>query len=59
MKDATPGTLMNCVGCVPSSPSGQEPNCATVKAAPSVSTQMPSAAAIFMGWTSTISWPWM
>ena len=30
-----------------------------VKAAPSVSTQMPSAAAIFMGWTSTISWPWM
>lgn len=59
MKDATPGTLMNWVGCVPSSPRGQEPNWAIVKAAPSVSTQMPSAAAIFMGWTSTISWPWM
>ena len=57
MKEATPGTLMNWVGCVPSSPRGQDPNWATVNAAPSVSMQMPSAAAIFMGWASTISWP--
>ena len=57
MKDVTPGTWINLVGC--DSPlRGQEPNCATVKAADSVSTQTPSATAIFMGCSLTISWPW-